>query len=44
MMATLSNGRSGHVLMWIELLADGTFKGTWHDLSPGLSATGTKGK
>ena len=41
MMATLDNG-SGLVLVWIEIGADGTFKGTWHQLSPGIAATGTK--
>ena len=43
MMATLNNG-NGLVLVWIEIGADGTFKGTWHQLSPGIAATGKKSK
>ena len=44
MMATLDNGNGGLVLVWIEMAADGTFKGTWHQLSPGIAATGNKSK
>ena len=42
-MATLNNSSgSGFVLVWLEVAADGTFKGTWHELSPGIAATGSK--
>lgn len=43
-MVTLNNGRGGFVLVWIEIQPDDTFKGTWHDLSPGVAATGKKGR
>lgn len=40
-MITMNNGQ-GIVLVWIELQADGTFKGTWHQLGPAIAATGKK--
>jgi hypothetical protein len=43
MMATLNNG-SGFVLVWVEMASDGSFKGTWHELSAGIAATGKKQK
>ncbi len=43
MLATLQNP-DGILLVWIEFAADGTFKGTWHQLGPGFAATGKKEK
>ncbi len=43
LMATLNIG-TGLALVWIEFADDGTFKGTWHELSAGFAATGKKNK
>jgi len=42
LMVTINNGRGGYVLVWVQVEADGTFKGTWHDLAPGIPASGRK--
>ncbi|HUF47618.1 MAG TPA: hypothetical protein VMM93_07345, partial [Vicinamibacterales bacterium] len=44
LMATIDNGSNGLLLVWLEFAADGTFKGTYHQLSPGISASGKKEK
>jgi hypothetical protein len=41
MMATLNTGES-LAFVWVEFAADGTFKGTWHELLPGIAANGKK--
>jgi hypothetical protein len=43
MMMTLNNGQD-LLLVWVEVAADGSFKGTYHQLSPGIPATGRKEK
>jgi len=43
MMAALNTG-DALAFVWIEFAADGSFKGTWHQLSPGIATTGRKNK
>jgi len=43
LLATMQNP-DGILLVWIEFAADGAFKGTWHQLGPGIAATGKKEK
>jgi len=43
MMAALNTG-DALAFVWLEFAADGSFKGTWHELSPGIATTGKKNK
>jgi hypothetical protein len=41
LMVTLQTGNE-LLLVWVELAADGTYKGTWHQLSAGTPVSGKK--